>query len=316
MLFSNMFYYQFFFLIVFSFLPSAFWLFWYYFYFPRFTTSKSFLGVLFFLGMVSAGAGFLIHQQIMKLFPNFVLEIFQKNFLGFQTFTIGEVLIMFSLMFFLVAPIEEFLKFLSIKLAMSRKPEYLNQIIDGIKFGIVVGLGFAVVENAVYFYQPLLEGEKSIFLKLFLARFLISTLAHSLYTGIMGYYIGLSQLYRLHKNYLLRRGFLLATAIHGAFNFFLLINLGFFSIAVLIVLLWFMIKWGRDRENLESFIHKQEYGKIFVPVFSGKKEFESFLFRYRIRYNVIKKLNLCPFCFRKRTPGQEICPYCKNRYPS
>jgi RsiW-degrading membrane proteinase PrsW (M82 family) len=309
-------FYHLIFLIVLSFLPSLFWLFCYYFYFPRFTTPKSFLGILFFLGMIAAGAGVLIHQNILRLMPDFVFSTFQKYLLGLPSFKISEVLIMFLIMFFLVAPVEELLKFLVIKLAISRKPGYLDQIIDGIKFGVVVGLGFAVVENAIYFYQPFSVGGGAFFFKLFLTRFLISTLAHSLYTGIMGYYIGLSRLYRLHSRYLLRKGIFMAIIMHGVFNFFLLINLGFFSIGVLIVLLWLMIKWGRDRESLESFINAEQYQNIFIPVFSGKKELESFLFRHRIRYDVIKKLNLCPFCFRKKEFNQDICPHCKMKQPA
>lgn len=309
-------YYRLIFLILLSFLPSLFWLFFYYFYFPRLTTPKLFLGILFFLGMTAAGAGILVHQNILRLLPDFISGTFQKYLLGSPSFKISEVLIMFLVMFFLVAPIEELLKFSVIKLAINRKPGHLDQIIDGIKFGVVVGLGFAAVENAVYFYQPLFAGREDFFFKLFLTRFLISTLAHSLYTGIMGYYIGLSRLYKMNSRYLIRRGVFIAIIMHGIFNFFLLIDLGFFSIGILIILLWFMIKWGRDRESLESFINAEQYQNIFVPVLSGKKELESFLFRHRIRYDVIKKLNLCPFCFKKKESSGDICPHCKMKQPA
>ena len=258
----------------------------------------------------------LIHQNILRLFPSFVSDTFQKYLSGFVSFNPLEVLMLFLLTFFLVAPIEEFLKFLVIDTAIRIKPGFLDQIIDGIKFGVVVGLGFAVVENAIYFYRPFSTGEGTFFLKLFLTRFFISTLAHSLYTGIMGYYIGLSRLYRLHSGYFIRKGVLVAIVLHGIFNFFLLINLGFFSIGVLIILLWLMIKWGRERESLESLINAGKYQNVFVPVFSGKKEFESFLFQHKIRYDVVRKLNLCPFCFRKKEPGQDICPHCKVKQPA
>lgn len=303
------------FLAIFSFVPSLFWLFCYYYYFPRLTTSKTSLGILFFLGMVAAGAALLIHQNILRLFPVFVYDTFQKYLSGLVSFNPVEILILFLLTFFLVAPTEELLKFLAIDTAVRIKPSFLDQIIDGIKFGIVVGLGFAAVENAIYFYRPLLLGEGQFFLKLFLTRFFISTLAHSLYTGIMGYYIGLSRLYRLHGSHFIRKGVLIAVVMHGVFNFFLFINLGFFSIGVLLVLLWLMIKWGRERESLESVIRAEQYQNIFVPVFSGKKEFESFLFQHKIRYDVVKKLDLCPFCFRKKEPAQNVCPHCQRKRP-
>lgn len=303
------------FLAVSSFIPSLFWLFCYYFYFPRLTTPKLFLGVLFFWGMVAAGAALLIHQNILRLFPGFVYDTFQNYLSGFASTNFVEMLVLFLLMFFLVAPIEELLKFFVIDTAIRIKPSFLDQIIDGIKFGVVVGLGFAAIENLVYFYRPLLSGDSTFFLKLFLTRFLISTLAHSLYTGIMGYYIGLSRLYRLHSGHFIRKGLIIAIAMHGVFNFFLLINLGFFSIGVLVVLLWLMIKWGRERESLESLINAEKYQNIFVPVFSGKKEFESFLFQHKIRYDVVKKLNLCPFCFRKKGPNQNTCPHCRMKQP-
>lgn len=302
-------------LIVLSFAPSFFWLVFYYFYSPRSTTPKKFLGFLFFLGMIAALLGIVIHQNVLLVLPSFILESFKNSLAGVSSYQISDTLILFSLMLFLVAPIEEMLKFLAIALVVKKKPEYIDQIIDGIKAGVVVGLGFAVIENGFYFYQPLFNGEAAFLLKIFLIRFFISTLAHSLYTGIIGYYFSLSRFYRLHSQYLIRKGIFIAIIMHGIFNFLLLVNLGFFSIAILIVLLWLMVKWYQDRESLEKFISESQYQKIFVPIFSEKKEFESVLFKQKIKYEIIKKLNLCPFCFRVKISGQDVCRYCKTRQP-
>jgi len=300
-------------LIILSFTPSFFWLLFYFYYSPRFTTPRRLLIALFFLGMAAAILAVLIERGIFQILPDSILKTFERYFFGIPPYQLRDVLIIFFLMFFLVAPIEEIIKFLMIRIVINKKPQYLNQIIDGIKLGVVTGLGFAVIENGIYFLQPLSVNDVSLLWRLFLLRFFVSTLGHSLYTGIMGYYFGLSNFYKLYSRRFLREGILLAIFVHAIFNFFLLINLGFFSITVLIIFLLLMFKWYQDRRNLENYIIKGQLGFIHPPLFSERSEFESILAKNKVTYEFIKKLNLCPFCLRKQDPKQDICSYCGGK---
>ena len=305
------------FLIFFSFFPSVFWLFFYYNYSPRFTTSKSLLFALFFLGIGVGIVALFVNQAILQILPEGFLAVFEKAITGESFSSPLEIIFLFFLLFFIVAPVEEGLKFFALYLGWRKSPNEINQIIDGLKFGIMVGLGFAVLENGVYFFYPLLDtGFSLFFLKIFCIRFFLSTVSHSLYTAIMGYYFSLSRFYRLYSKVLIRKGIILAILFHAIFDFFLLVKFRWFLIVILLLLLWLMIKWCWDRANLETFISAREYQRIYRPIFSEKKEFEGFLFKHKIRYEIIKKLNLCPFCFRKRIPGKKKCPYCNNFYPA
>lgn len=298
---------------VLSFIPSLFWLFFYYYYSPRFTTPRRFLLILFFLGMLSAVVAALVEREVFQILPDFIVETFGKYFFGDSPYQVSDVFILFALMFLFVAPVEEFFKFSVIGLAVKKKPKYLNQIIDGIKFGVVVGLGFAVVENGIYFYQPIVEEQNLALLKLILLRLFVSTLAHSLYTGIMGYYFGLARFYKLYGRHFLIEGFFFAVFIHAIFNFFLLANLGAFSIAVLIIMLLLMFKWYQDRRNLEFYVASGLPEFVRPPFLTERAEFESILAKNKVTYEFIKRLNLCLFCLRRQDPKKDICSYCGKK---
>jgi len=270
---------------------------------------------LFFLGILSAIVAARIESMFFKILPNSVFDTFTKYFFGARPNQIEDIFIIILLTFFFIAPLEEFLKFLTIKLAVQNKPEYLDQTIDGIKFGIVVGLGFAVIENGIYFSRAfaLLYGQNVFLINLFLLRFFIPTLAHSLYTGILGYYFGLSRSYRLYGRHFLLEGIFFAIFAHAIFNLFILIDLEYLSIIILLTLLLLMFKWYRDRKNFEYSIRRGNQ-LVKPPFLAERVEFESILSKNKVTLGFIKKLNICPFCFKKRDPQKKICYYCGNTF--
>ena len=300
-------------LILLSFIPSLFWLFFYFFYSPQFTTSRGILAAVFFGGIVAALAAAFIERWGVGLLPGHTLSVLNQYFFLEPPQDPVKLGILALFTFLFIAPVEEFLKFSLLFFFIKRFPKHLNQIIDGIKFGIVVGLGFAVLENGVYFYPHLISGETATLLKIFFLRFFVATLGHSLYTGVLGYYVGLGHFYRLYRGKFIRNGLILAILIHGLFNFFLFVNIGFYSVILVIVSLLFMVKWYRDRKNLESYIVQGKYEMIRPPMFAERPEFESILAKNRVTYAVIKKFRLCPFCLKGRDPKQETCLYCGKR---
>jgi RsiW-degrading membrane proteinase PrsW (M82 family) len=69
----------------------------------------------------------------------------------------------------------------------------LDNVLDGIVYGAVVGIGFAMTENILYFGAAYLEGGLDDLGELFLARSVIFGFGHALYTATLGAAIGWSR---------------------------------------------------------------------------------------------------------------------------
>lgn len=89
-----------------------------------------------------------------------------------------------------MAFIEEYAKHWIVKEVDWNKKDF-NRIIDGVEFSVAAALGFAFVENIVYFYliKDAFPASNFPILALML-RATISTTAHVLFSGIFGYYYG------------------------------------------------------------------------------------------------------------------------------
>jgi len=112
---------------------------------------------------------------------------------------------------------EEVAKFVMLLWAVYRH-RHFDEWYDGLLYGVLIGLGFAFIENIKYFSDFLAEQGGS----LVVARSILSMPVHALCGGIMGYYVGKAK-------FTLREGrvglyFILALVvpifIHGLFDFF------------------------------------------------------------------------------------------------
>ncbi|HEX5502894.1 MAG TPA: PrsW family glutamic-type intramembrane protease [Thermomicrobiales bacterium] len=68
--------------------------------------------------------------------------------------------------------------------------EEFDNVLDGLVYGALIGLGFAMTENILYFGQAYLSAGLAGLGQLFLARAIIGGLGHALYTGTTGAAIG------------------------------------------------------------------------------------------------------------------------------
>ena len=130
----------------------------------------------------------------------------------FISFTQTKNLLIFILSaFFIIAPIEECLKYFVIKKKAYDHPAF-NEPLDGIIYGVVAGLGFASLENILVIFSL---GQEVIFL-----RFATATLMHALTSGIVGYYLGIVKFIKdktKEKSFIFR-GLIIATVLHGFYN--------------------------------------------------------------------------------------------------
>lgn len=145
---------------------------------------------------------------------------------------------------FIVAPIEEILKFFVVKEKIYENPAF-DEPLDGVIYAVVAALGFASLENILVIFS---EGPDAIIL-----RFATATLMHAIASGIAGYHLGLLKFGPKQKNFTHRqkrnfmiRGLAIAIILHGVYNIVagtktaLTISL----IAMIIIAMYFMLSRG------------------------------------------------------------------------
>jgi RsiW-degrading membrane proteinase PrsW (M82 family) len=94
--------------------------------------------------------------------------------------------------------------------ALLRLEPTVRDRLDGTLGAISVGLGFASLESALYVSQL---GEAVL-----LTRACTAVLAHSAFTGIAGYYLGLAREEGRFRAILVLKGLALAVLLHGAYD--------------------------------------------------------------------------------------------------
>jgi RsiW-degrading membrane proteinase PrsW (M82 family) len=120
--------------------------------------------------------------------------------------------------YFLVVGVgEETAKLLAVRL-YAYPDERFDAVIDGAVYGAMAGLGFALLENALYITSNLGgPGGPSELVAVATQRALAGP-GHVIYSGIAGYYLGLAKFNRENAGPLVVKGILLAATFHGAYN--------------------------------------------------------------------------------------------------
>lgn len=117
--------------------------------------------------------------------------------------------------FFKVAFIEELSKFLFIRFILFPN-KHFNEPFDGIVYAVMVGMGFATLENILYVFQ---YGFTTGILRMFTA-----VPAHATFAILMGYFLGKAKFSLDKKLYYSLVGLFVATLFHGAYDYFWFIS--------------------------------------------------------------------------------------------
>ena len=166
------------------------------------------------------------NRMILKMFflgmlvtlPAIFIETFLEGFL--LSFSLSKIAHLFLYFFFGVALIEELLKYLVVRFGVFSNPA-LEEPVDIVLYMIIVGLGFAALENIFLLFRLIqIYPATDIFL-VNIVRFVQAIFLHALVSGLFGYFIAFSFLKRKHSGLLLFFGFLSATILHGLFNFYI-----------------------------------------------------------------------------------------------
>jgi RsiW-degrading membrane proteinase PrsW (M82 family) len=124
--------------------------------------------------------------------------------------------------YLVVAPVEEAVKWLAVRLYAFRRPEF-DAVIDGAVYGAVAGLGFATIENAVYIGGQYLEAAQAGGnpLAATFSTAAVRTFAgpgHVIYSAFAGYYLGLAKYNPDRSGPIVVKGLLIAALAHGTYN--------------------------------------------------------------------------------------------------
>ncbi|NLG29092.1 MAG: PrsW family intramembrane metalloprotease [Chloroflexi bacterium] len=153
-------------------------------------------------------------------------------------------------------PIEEILKGLAL-LGLARWARRdLDGLLDGVLYGAIVGLGFAMTENVFYFLGAWGEGDLSNWGMVVFTRAFAFGLNHAMYTAFTGAGVGIARHLesRAQRIAVVAAGLVLAIAAHAVHNGLLTAgDLCWFSLVadwggVLVILLIVLLAWRRERE--------------------------------------------------------------------
>ncbi|MES1159913.1 MAG: PrsW family glutamic-type intramembrane protease, partial [Bacteroidota bacterium] len=117
--------------------------------------------------------------------------------------------------FIVVAFSEEGSKFLVLRWYAYPKKNFTEPF-DGIVYAVMIGMGFATVENIEYVWQFGLETG--------ISRFFLAVPAHASFAVLLGYHVGWAKFEPERKFWLMSKGLLTVVLLHGSFDFFLFLQ--------------------------------------------------------------------------------------------
>jgi len=143
-------------------------------------------------------------------------------------------------MIILWAGVEEIFKYLTSYFMALRKRD-MDEPVDGLVYLITTALGFAALENVLFLITPIYKNIVFESIVTGNMRFIGATVLHTLTSGIVGLFIGLS----FYKNPLIKRvyliiGLILSITLHSVFNL-LIINTDSENIFLIFALVWIAI---------------------------------------------------------------------------
>lgn len=142
-----------------------------------------------------------------------------------------------------VALIEEAGKFICLMIYPYPR-RFFNEPMDGIVYSVMIGMGFATLENVFY--------ADTYGFKTALVRAITAVPAHAAFAILMGYFVGLAKFDKKNRIKLLACGFLLAVWVHGLYDFFLLQEMYDWLSGFAIVTLFLAIKYARKMVQMHQ----------------------------------------------------------------
>lgn len=219
-----------------------------------------------------------------------------------------DLALAFVAAFGVVALVEEGVRFFLLRFLFRRAQE-LDQVVDGVQVGVAAGLGFAFVENALYFLRLFQRLDFDTLAIVFFLRFLVSTFGHISFGGIMGYELARAVSEPLERRSRLWRAFLIPWGMHGLFDFLLSVQLS--SYTVLFLLLPLLYLWSL----YQSPVHHERFrlhGRVLRARVWGRPW--SLLPWRRPLIEALPVMPWCPTCLGPLSDQSLRCRFCGTRF--
>ncbi len=198
--------YQFFLYVAFGVLPSLAWLF-YYLRKDLHPEPKRMIIKIFIFGALITGPALLVQLGLLRLISQFSTWPTLSSFLTW---------------FFAIALVEELFKYSIVRFAILQSPE-LDEPLDIMLYMVVAALGFAAAENVLYLFPPAGNPSFNAIIQatvtISFIRFIGATFLHTLCSALVGYFVALATLRARKRHLLAATGILLATFLHGLYDF-------------------------------------------------------------------------------------------------
>lgn len=175
---------------------------------------------------------------------------------------------------FIAPPVEEFFKAMALfSLYLLYRQEF-DGVLDGIIYGSIVGFGFAMTENVLYFVNAWRAGGASQWGSLVLARSVVFGLNHAMFTSFTGIGLGVARMQKSRGTRLVVVfiGYALAVAVHMFHNFFVsagnacLLSLLADWAGVLVLLVLVVLAWRRERTYMREQLAEEVDLGILTPL--------------------------------------------------
>lgn len=285
-------------------------LFWVYYLRERRPTVAGLVMTRFFVaGMFAVFPSLLLERGVYQLSQRFSVvaaSAFFTDFFSLERPT--ELLLAFVVSFGVIALAEETVRWLLLRFVVKKSPE-LDQVVDGVQLGIASGIGFAFIENTLYFFRLFQRLDFDTLAVVFFLRFLISTFAHISFGGIMGYELVRAGANPLERRAALWRAFLLPWFLHGLFDFFLSIRLVAYAVIFLALPLGYLWWLHRMPQLYERFRFR---GRMLRAPLRGRPW--SFLPWRRPPVDVLPTIPWCPTCLTVLRDDTVECSDCGTRF--
>lgn len=218
--------------------------------------------------------------------------------------TMRDVLLPALGTFLIVATVEEGLRYFVLWLWV-KYSRAVDQVFDGLVVGVAVGLGFATLENTLYFLDLISQGSFDTLVFVFFLRFLISTLAHISFGGLMGTLLarGMFNLFRPGRFYLMAFG--VPWLLHGMYDLLLGIDQSVYAVLLLFPALVVLVSWTSRRDffaiaRQDGRLLAQERApvtrqarvmqRLFLRFESPWNKYAPWLRERRVRYTFLREL--------------------------
>lgn len=206
--------------VLFTFLPPILWLI-FYLREDKKPEPKYLLVLTFFGGIIAAFIAIFLELIAAKFMPEFSLHTATDNTFYF---------------FLVIALIEEVMKYAAVRFLIISRSDF-DEPVDAMIYMMTSALGFAAIENAL-FLVPLFNHSILSGVELTANRFLGANLLHALSSGIVGFFLARA-FFSPHRHHFIAIGVVLATILHAAFNYLIILRESVNEGTIYIILLLF-----------------------------------------------------------------------------